>query len=1044
LRLLAIQLTNFKSYQELSLDLDSAPNGSQRSVIAIVGENGAGKTSILEAVGATLFDYVEGKHGNLVRERERTAEVKVTVAVPDPASPGDERIYTVTRRFGANPIWQVEDVDAQVRITEKAEETRRWIAQQLGLDEAVGLDLASLFRDAVGVPQGTITAPFLERPQDRKEKFDRLLRLKEFEKSAENLRDVEREFQNRIETLKAELHRLSEEVAQLPDIKDQLLETLSTLNQHRTEITWLRKELEDTETRLTHLQDLERSLNAWQKELKQLDQQISGAEEKLSLAWRRLEEAIEASHIVSENTEAFRRYEKTQARLAEIRAHWDRWQKIDAERGKLEERLSGLERQIDDTKQQLAQRRELAQSIPVLEELSQQEEQIRHRLRLLEDNKGRLTSLRALIAEAETHIEKAEEQIRRARSERAEIEAGRQLAESYQFLRGQRDDTKNRLTLAYQSRNSLQELRAKSATLSRKLQEKYDHLHQAEKTAKGLPALKARIGEAEDADKQVRSLRDQRARLETLLHEAKLALEQSKGGNCPFLREPCRNMAEGQTLEGYFRSQTARVQAEIDRLDGEISRLQPLAEELAQLHRQVEAAQTASEQIEILRKEVEELQEELESCSRELETQAQNSARIPELEKKLETIEDELQRAQAARERLASLDQLDRLVQQLTQAKAHAEEQLQALRKEAKELEDALATKPELEHRLELLGIPGPSERLQAARQAQRDAEHLSEKLSRLESDRQDAFSRLKEVQDSLKRFPPDLAAQKDSLEKELQGLERAKELYLTYLKIAEDRPVREREVKETASKLHELEELRNTLKLKVQEAEAAVDPAQIQHLQTTRFQLNERLRDLTEETGRLEERQKTLEAQQKKLKEKEEQKLAKEQAVQDLEGILSFLGTLRKQIRSVGDEIGRHMVKAVARTATTMFHDIMGGIAGELEWSPEDYSLKLRIGSSERLFAQLSGGEQMAAALAIRLALLQNLSNIRFAFFDEPTQNLDQVRREALAEQIGNIQNIRGFDQIFVISHDDTFTARTDMVIRVVKRAGMSAATLE
>jgi len=73
-----------------------------------------------------------------------------------------------------------------------------------------------------------------------------------------------------------------------------------------------------------------------------------------------------------------------------------------------------------------------------------------------------------------------------------------------------------------------------------------------------------------------------------------------------------------------------------------------------------------------------------------------------------------------------------------------------------------------------------------------------------------------------------------------------------------------------------------------------------------------------------------------------------------------------------------------------------------------------------------------MAAALSVRLAILKQLSDIRLAFFDEPTTNMDAVRRENLAQQISQIKN---FDQLFVISHDDTFEGYVDNVITVGER---------
>ncbi|HZB44338.1 MAG TPA: SbcC/MukB-like Walker B domain-containing protein, partial [Pyrinomonadaceae bacterium] len=82
-----------------------------------------------------------------------------------------------------------------------------------------------------------------------------------------------------------------------------------------------------------------------------------------------------------------------------------------------------------------------------------------------------------------------------------------------------------------------------------------------------------------------------------------------------------------------------------------------------------------------------------------------------------------------------------------------------------------------------------------------------------------------------------------------------------------------------------------------------------------------------------------------------------------------------------------------------------------------------------DRSFVNLSGGEQMVAALAVRLALLKQLSDIRIAFFDEPTVNMDAERRSRLAQQIGQVHN---FDQLFVISHDDTFEESVDHVLAI------------
>ena len=74
-----------------------------------------------------------------------------------------------------------------------------------------------------------------------------------------------------------------------------------------------------------------------------------------------------------------------------------------------------------------------------------------------------------------------------------------------------------------------------------------------------------------------------------------------------------------------------------------------------------------------------------------------------------------------------------------------------------------------------------------------------------------------------------------------------------------------------------------------------------------------------------------------------------------------------------------------------------------------------------------------MSAALAVRLAVLKVLTKIDFAFFDEPTTNLDSERRKNLSSCI---QNIRGFKQLFIISHDDTFEENADYSIHFSKNS--------
>ena len=72
-----------------------------------------------------------------------------------------------------------------------------------------------------------------------------------------------------------------------------------------------------------------------------------------------------------------------------------------------------------------------------------------------------------------------------------------------------------------------------------------------------------------------------------------------------------------------------------------------------------------------------------------------------------------------------------------------------------------------------------------------------------------------------------------------------------------------------------------------------------------------------------------------------------------------------------------------------------------------------------------------MAAALSIRLVILKTLTNAEFAFFNEPTSNLDPTACVNLGKYINNI---KGFNQLFIISHNDSFKRHSDYVIKFSK----------
>ncbi|MET0647278.1 MAG: SMC family ATPase, partial [Pyrinomonadaceae bacterium] len=969
----------------------------------------------------TLFDVLDYSKDDFLRRGAKKGSVRVTFQ-----SDLDERRYTIYRDTGSG--YYVYDPELKVKLQQGKADVRKWLDQHLGVEP--GTDLRALFRSAIGVPQGLFTTDFLRSAAERKSAFDRLLKVEEYRESSDRLRDTTNLINERVNDARV---RIGAAEAQL--------------SRYETAV-------EEQKSARARVEDLTESLAAFRRETEERERAVSGLDE----AERRVSESrAVADRLEVEKDSAERRLRDLQGGLASARRAAERQRATEADsRAHLEalERLRGLEaeraerdrlraaasdaarltasaesdvRRLDDSlrraRESAAALAEMEKDVAAQAELERERERIRDLLAQARAAAERLAHLdRELAVLRKSHSELS----KRVRA--AEGFAGAQ--ERADKLESERLGVETRLSRLEQDLNSRKHLttqRREAAREAERLRRSVTALEREAREFEQSAAAAARLGALEERD---RELNDQLAVLRASIKRDEKMSERTGGGRlCPILNEPCKNLAEeGRTFEDYFGEQ----------LKSNRARLSEFEREADTLTREVRAARDAEKAAARTETTRARLAHERELLAERESALAMLDAELEKLSGASETLRDDLQAEMSgidmvwrtAREEALKYAELEssrtRLAEIEEEGKAKREEREQvaaAAGGEATLAEDAAG----VERRLRELGDP----RARAAAlqlEAGREQEFLRESQGA-----RDAFETLQKqasaLDKKLKKFEHLDATWAEASARRDQTAQAHRE-HLESASLASTLPEREREAAEAEARAAQA----------AQEAEAARgEHAKALSLYDRERHASERgLLALAREnsaktTAQLEaarERESSLAVEVARLDEVRESMREELSALERLRGLHEATDFIRDTLRKAGPLVTESYLYNISIDANQLFREITGEGGRALRWT-KDYDIVLEEEGHDRSFISLSGGEQMVAALSVRLALLKQLSDIRVAFFDEPTVNMDAERRERLAQQIGQV---RDFDQLFVISHDDTFEQTVDNVVTVAR----------
>jgi len=1011
-----IELENIKSYRQVTVDF-------RRGTTAISGANGAGKTTLVEAIGFALFGYLPYKHDQFVREGEKYGKVVVHLLG------NDERPYIVERRCGSGGRWLIYDQEADLRLEQRADVEDK-LHEIFGIDRERPLD--SLFRDALGVPQGTFTAIFLDVGSKRKQTFDALLQIEDYKTAADNLLDTQKYYKEQMLEQKAQIQRLTDRTSELDTWRLQLKEARQLDERQKEQnAAWSMQQtaseqyLRELNEQLNRLLALEQRFNTCQANFEHANTILRERETQMLTA-------REAQKHVQASLNDYQRYQQTQEALTRLRQHAQQRDALRQRRAKDENAKTKLDSTLQHLQERLNEVETAHQQISLLTPLVEQQTEYEKQRDEAKQRVTRHEQITIDMRRLRTQQAKYQQDQTNLQGRIATIEPLEPIAN----LLVERNEALTQLRVQTNERNNI----------SRQIQEKRTALHEkqleCEKITKDFRQADRNViiieehrQEAEEMpglQEQYNQLALQKTRLEGNIEGYVKSRTQSAGGQCPLLHESCLNIRQRgiASLESYFdgllneeHTQVNGVVAGQEKLQVRMNQIKKYAEALGKRDRYVEKRDMLAEQLQRITNEIERLEHDSTSLSEELNQLAYVEQHRGEIEK---AYKESLEADKKVRE----LAGLHKQIQQL-QAQAHQYElDYQERQQEAKSLQ---GSQEQLQQFIsELSRLNDPRSRIKVPQDIVAREEGYRKQLVTEQQKLQELLSRLSDLDTQLATYnllDAEISQQEEVQRQSAQGYQ----LYLTFKQEAQQLPAREQAWQQQTSTTEMAQQQLQDVKSAYQEARTTFDQQELTRVQKELEQLRN---DLVTLAQKMKDHQEDMNVLEQKISEGEAYMVELEAAQREYQ-ILEDLHTMTEQFRKLIKEAAPHVLRAmladISLEANRIFGEIMGDRSAQLSWR-NDYEVILRRQGVDRSFAQLSGGEQMSAALAVRLALLKKLSTLNIAFFDEPTQNMDDLRRMNLAEQI---RRVRGFDQLIVISHDDTFEQGLDSLVRLNKVHG-------
>lgn len=916
-----VKLENYRSHSNTTVDFSKGVN-------LILGKNGKGKTSILEAISSVMFNTKDrsGKETgkNFIKFGEKSGKIEIEFTAND----GRDYIFK-TEFFKAKPkkqtLTDVNGLDCEGDIQENLEEL---CGIKKGFEET--------YENIVIAKQNEFINIFKAKPKDREEIFNKIFNTQIYKEMYDSfLKEATDKYIKQIDYLSKDIDSLKEnmenkeEISKLLKDEETLKEKLNMDFSKTTEIsTKLSNEIKDYETTEINLKNLISNIQDEEEKLKKYSNLLK---ENIIEA----KKAKKAKTVVEENKKSYFEYLEVEKKLKDFREIYANL---------LQEQKLNIQYQNNMEKLELSNK-----------------------------------SLKADITNLEESISK--------NSEKKEI-----LEKDIITLKNKEESLNSKLKEYTSLLTQLEDLEKSKKKSSDKQLEKKTEINILEKDLSSkkdlfssidIEEIEKQLSNFKDLEKELKSLEEQKIIFGTEVNTLKNASNELSSKICPYLKENCENLKDKEA-DDYFSSKISIKTEAIEDLKKKIEEKSLiLAEKFA---------------FEEKKKQYFELDKTIKNLELSLKTEEVN---LKEIE--------------------VNIKSLDISIQQLIEN--HKFQDSTSLKEHKKGLEVELKNlnldekKENLKNLIESLEI---------------EKEKILRNQSSIENN-------LKEINEYSKKIKTDTDKNIENIESEITIFENKltdlKNPYNEYIKnnvLAKDLENLLLKVGKSIKEVYSLRLNKNSLKEKVFNLEDKIKNIKIDELREKYDILKEELNEIIKKLGSSQEKIENYKKILEKITSQEEKEKKLLNELKKLEDKSNRANLIRNEVGKMGRAISKYMLSGISNIASLNFNKITGRTE-RIEWSNEEkdkYVLYL-VGQERKIaFEQLSGGEQVSVAIAIRGTMTEYFTNSRFMILDEPTNNLDTERKKLLAEYMGEI--LKNLDQSIIVTHDDTFREMAEKIIEL------------